>query len=421
MKKIGIIFLVICCWFVTGCVNRKTDEKTITIWSGPSLVGDTELEIPQNEWIIVQLLQDYDNNHQDIEIEYVYFEDEEVMNQAYKGSIGTSEEPDAIVLLSGKYLDDYKGYLYPLNGELSENILDNTIGWENVTDNEGEILGIPVAGVDVTYLSYNKKLIERAGLDYDNNPPLYMERFLEDLAVIKKAGIQPIVTSDEGWNSLHSMIFGKWWVQAHDDDVISMLKEDKVVFSQDEYFIWSFEVARECYENGFINKDFSINEDAITQFINGKAAFYPTSIYVSNIVDALGDDLGVIPIPDYSYDCNYPNMNFGGSSQCIVITQNSSLKEETIALLEWIFNKENSIRMYKIYGAMSGRMDVSVEEMGWKNNDIYECLFELKDTVIAYPELLLPSAQREVYFVYGPEVISGNYTINDFVEKMDEK
>ena len=350
----------------------------------------------------------------------MYFEDENAMYQMIKGSVGSGEEPDIFITLSGRYLENFDGLLLPLNDMLSDDLIETVIGWDTVTDGDGNILGVPAAGCDGTYISYNKELIEKAGLDFENSPPQTMDEMLDAMEKISDAGILPIITSDEGWNSLHSSLFGKWWLQQEDDDIIQRLMSDDVDFEKDKPFLDSFRIANECYEKGYINKDFITNEDSLTQFINGQGAMYISCAYLSSLLEEMGDNQGIIPIPEFSSDCNYPNMNFGGSNQCAVVLNTTKEKEECGNLLNWLFNKNNSIAMQKVYSGLPGRTDITVEDLGWEDHLLQKELPNLQHYTKMYPELFLSPSQTDVYFKYGPEVIAGNMPVEEFARRMNE-
>ena len=420
MKK--ILYLIVLLVFFTGCSVKRDESQdinTLTLWGGYSLVGDAEMELSQEEWVLNRLIRQYEQENTNIKINYVYFEDENLIPQMLKGSIGSAEEPDMIVTLSGRYLENYEGMLLPLNDLLSQNLLNNMIGWESVKDEHGQLMGVPAAGCDGTFIAYNKSLIDKAGLDFENNPPLSKDEFFEDLEILSEAGIIPIVVSDDGWNSLHSTIFGKWWLQQEDDDIFERLMANEVDFEKDLPFLDSFRLANECYEKGYINRDFVTNTDALTQFLNGQGAMYISSAFSSSLLEELGNDLGVIPIPDYSSNCNFQGMSLGGSSQCISVLRSTNLKEECIHFLEWLFQKENSIKMQKVYSGLPGRKDITIENLGWEDKLIYQKLPFLNETAKLYPELILSPAQTEIYFVYGPQAISGNISPEELATKMN--
>lgn len=427
MKKVlsflmAVFFILFCgCESdLSGNAANQEIETTLTVWGGESLVGDSELELPQEDWILVKLLNQYEKENEGVNIDYVYFEDENAMYQMIKGSVGSGEEPDIFITLSGRYLENFDGLLLPLNDMLSDDLIETVIGWDTVTDGDGNILGVPAAGCDGTYISYNKELIEKAGLDFENSPPQTMDEMLDAMEKISDAGILPIITSDEGWNSLHSSLFGKWWLQQEDDDIIQRLMSDDVDFEKDKPFLDSFRIANECYEKGYINKDFITNEDSLTQFINGQGAMYISCAYLSSLLEEMGDNQGIIPIPEFSSDCNYPNMNFGGSNQCAVVLNTTKEKEECGNLLNWLFNKNNSIAMQKVYSGLPGRTDITVEDLGWEDHLLQKELPNLQHYTKMYPELFLSPSQTDVYFKYGPEVIAGNMPVEEFARRMNE-
>ena len=74
--SIAIISILVGCARTEG---KKDDDKTITFWLTSSLVGDEELEMEQKDWVIVQLLEEYMQIHQDVNIDLTYFEDDDLM------------------------------------------------------------------------------------------------------------------------------------------------------------------------------------------------------------------------------------------------------------------------------------------------------------------------------------------------------
>lgn len=427
MKKVLSFFISLVLIVFSGCTSGSptnsqstAKEKTLTFWGSVSLIGDSEFELPQDDWILVKLLKQYEEEHEGVKVNYVYFEDENAMYQMIKGSIGSEDEPDMFITLSGRYMENFEGLLLPLNDMLSKDLLQNTIGWDTVTDKDGNILGVPAGGCDGTYISYNKQLIEEAGLDFENDPPQTIDEMLASMEKISKAGILPVIVSDEGWNSLHSSIFGKWWLQQEDEDIIERLMADEVDFESDEGFLNSYRIANECYEKGYINKDFVTNDAALTQFINGQGAMYISSSYLSSILDEMGDNQGVIPIPDYAPNCNFPGMNFGGSNQCSVVLKTTEEKEECAKLLNWLFQKSNSIEMQKVYSGLPGRTDITAKDLGWEDHILQQKIPDLQSQTKMYPELFLSPAQTEVYFKYGPQAIAGNMTAEELAKRMNE-
>ena len=45
-------------------------------------------------------------------------------------------------------------------------------------------------------------------------------------------------------------------------------------FAEDENFKRTFEIANEIYEKGYVNEDYASPQDALTRFLQGKAAMY---------------------------------------------------------------------------------------------------------------------------------------------------
>lgn len=285
---------------IVSLTSCKSDAKEIEVWIGGSIVGEDELDKPQDSWVIAQLLKKYEDEHA-ISIKLTYFEDEEAMVQLIANNERSNKEvPDFACIYSSEILRDMADTIYPITDYLTDEEKSHILFWETVSKNgkgiagADEILGYPIGGTEVTFIAYNKKVFKNAGIDIESAPPQTYDDFYSMCDVISATGVTPIVASSDGWNELYLQVFSKRWVQYSGNEAITSMSRGEGSFSEDKNLIESLSTANDYYEKGFLNKDYATNDDAITLFSNGQGAMFSCSNYDLNLLrEVMGDNLGV--------------------------------------------------------------------------------------------------------------------------------
>ena len=426
MKKFLSVALCICMVLVmfAGCSEKKEPvTNTINLWSGYCMIAEDELEMEKSEWILTKLVNQYNEMQSDVKIEFTYFDDDDVMLQSLKASVEAGKDiPDIVVIQSGVYLNDVKEIFYPINDYISEEYKNNTRYWETTTF-DGEIYGYPTTGANVSFFAYNKELIHKAGLDFENDPPKTIEEFLSACETIKSAGIVPITAGDYECNDFFSTVVSKWWMQGTSFDEIKQLSSKENSFSADKSFIKSCDIVKNMWDSGYIVDDYVTNEDTISDLTEGKAAMYNSFIFELGILeDTMGDNLGILLTPDLSNDCNYQGLSLGSCNQCMSITNASENKEACANFIEWLLNKENSIELYKKYQGLPIRTDISLQDLGWDKDEHYCKLYPCVENIASYPDYMVVGIGElaDTYYTYGPLMITGEITSTNYAELLDK-
>lgn len=428
MKKniAKLLVLVIAISLFSGCANKNKigDElKTIKLWSGYCMIAEDELEMEKSEWILTKLVDKYNEIQDDIRVEFSYFDDDDVMLQTLKASVAEGKDiPDIVVVQSGVYLEDLKDIFTPINNYLSEDYKSSTRYWETTTFSD-EIYGYPTTGANVTYFAYNKALINQAGLDFENNPPTTVEEFLSACETIKAEGIVPITAGDYECNDFFSTLVSKWWVQDTGIDGIKQHGANKTSFSSDQGFINACSIVQDMWNAGYIINDYVTNEDTISDLADGKAAMYNSFVFELGLLeDAMGENLGILLVPDLSASCINPGLSLGSCNQCMSITRSSNNKEECVRFIEWLLNRENSIELYKKYKGLPIRKDISLKDLGWDENEHYAKLYPCVENIATYPEYMVMGIGdlADTYYTYGPQLITGEISPSRYAELLDQ-
>ena len=403
-----------------GCAPNIT-EKTpiIQLWTGSCMVGEDEFEKEQSEWILSQLIDEYNAAQDKVEVQLTYFDDADMLVQALKAAdLSETDIPDIAVVQSGVYLKDISEIFAPLNGYVTDSFKEKSAYWETTTFDD-IIYGYPTTGVNITYFAYNRDLVSTAGLDFDNNPPKTLAELVSDLETIKNAGIVPITAGDYELNDLFSTAIAKWWFQGSD---LQTIQSDGYRFSTDTGFLEACEIAQDFWKSGYIVDDYITNQDTLGDLINGRAALYNTFIFELGILEeSMGDNLGLFPVPDLSENCAEQGLNLGSCNQCMSILAKSTKKEESVAFIEWLLSKENSVRLYQEYKGMPIRTDVSLADLGWENDKYYAQILPLMDNICTYPDYLIIGANElaDAYYKYGPMMVTCKITPIEYASYLD--
>lgn len=411
---------------LTSC-SKKSDADVINVWVGGSIIGEDEVEESQDTWIIQELLNEYSDTF-DTPIKLTYFEDEEAMVQliANNGRVG-NEVPDIACIYSSEILRDMADVCLPLTNYITDEEKEHIMFWETVTNNgkgidEAEdVFGYPVGGTEVTFIAYNKALFNDVGLDMETNPPKTFEEFESVCEVLKQNNILPIVASDDGWNELYVQLFAKEWMQYVDDTTIISEAKGLLPFSDDLHLLASLQTISDFYSKGYINQDYATNEDATTLFANGKAAMFSCSNYDINLFnDILGDDFGAFLVPGFSGDTVRDEICFGGCNQCLSVFKDSEHKDEAVAIIQWISNKENNIRMAQKFGCFPNRNDIELQEYDSNPSEIVKKIYPLLPYAHCTADYLMPMKVYSEFYRESLSVVIGEMTPEDFVSEMDD-
>lgn len=407
---------------------ENLEPVNLKVWA-VAVTGTDETKKPQNEWVFTGMLREYEKLHKNVKIEFTVIPDQVALHQTIKASAMAKNGPDIVNLWAGTYVSALKEILLPLNDMISAEDLDQIIGWETVTDTltapaeGGKILGYPLGGLEVGIMEYNKKLVAKAGLDFENNPPKTVEEFIAALDTLKKSGTLPIASADMGYNALVSFVFSKWWAQDQGFEQLTACSDGTSKFADSKGFIDTFQHLQDMYKKGYINKDYATLKDAGGLFFNGKAALYPTGNWdIDSACSKLGvENVGILEIPDLSPEVKIPGLLMGGVGQSLCVLNYTEFPEDCVGLLSYLARKENAIKLGKNVSKFPLRRDVTFTDMGYTNNPVFEKVFQMSQRGKTWHEFAMnPEVVNESY-KYGTLAVIGKISPQEMAEKLDAK
>ncbi|BBI33500.1 ABC transporter substrate-binding protein [Cohnella abietis] len=325
--------------------------------------------------------------------------------------------PDVTNLWSGNYTMDLKAFIQPLNSYLQKSDIDSMTGWNAVTENfadEGTIYGIPDGSDGTIGILYNKKMFADAGVDPEQNYPKNANEFLEMLKKLKASGVTPVGTGEDG-DFVYFLDY--WFAQMVGTPGINDIVNGKMDFHNDK-LVEVMKSYLQLYTDGNVKTD-----QHETQFFNGKVAMiFGGFNLVNDARKALGDNLGMFKIPNYSEDALVKNGGIGGTGADFVVSKSSEHPEEAVKFILFLLSKEEQVERFKDgYGKLLNIQNVDATEFTQDPLIIRQQQWASEDSTIFWPDNIYPSELSDYISSLNALVIKSQLDTSDFLSKLDQK
>ena len=397
-------------------------EVNLTAWLTNAVTAD-EQKTSQDNWYITKCIDRFEKENPGTKVEFTIQTDGMQTLQAFKACAAAKNGPDIIDFFAGPNFLSVKEALLPLNDYIPQEDKDALIGWEAVSedmDPTKTIYAYPYPGQSVVGLAYNKELIKSVGLDYENNPPRSVEAFDKDLEKIKAAGLLPF-NSDESQPIILYYLMDYWWSQNTGLTNILAKTNGDAKYAEDQGLLDMLAKYRSYYEKGYINKDAATSADSSNKFLQGKCVFYPFGNWdVDNFNKALGDNFGIICPPSATKEGESKNGAIGGVGAALAVAGYSQNPETAVKFISHMMKKDELIEFYKKYPTVPHRKDITAEDMGKGNDEIFKKMLSWKDDISYWPDNCMSSEAGGVFQKFASQVLVGNITPKELAQKMDE-
>jgi raffinose/stachyose/melibiose transport system substrate-binding protein len=299
------------------------------------------------------MADEYMAEHPNVTIEITVLE-----NEAFKTKLTTvmqsGEPPDIFQSWGGGVMNEYAeaGLLKDITPDLDANGGEwrNTFapGALGVYSYKDLNYGVPW-DMGMIGFWYNKDLFEQAGI---SEPPATWDELLEDVQLLKDAGITPMALGEgDKWPGMHMWAYLVTRLGGKANFEGALLRSGSFT---DEPFVEAGNklnelIALEPFQDGFLGATYG---DEATLMGNGQAAMelmgqWAPAVQKDNSVDKLGigDNLGWFPFPAVEGGAGDPNDAVGGGNG-FGIGKNAS--PEAIDFVKWLTSAENQIRLAEI-------------------------------------------------------------------------
>ncbi len=398
-KGILLPFLALCFLFtILSCsskesVSKTSPKKSLNVWHWMTDRDET----------FVALAKKYESQT-GIKVNIELYAPSEAYSQKVRAAAQGDNLPDMFGVLGEKrdfasfvkagHICDLTPYMEANNLEWKKRFFPKALAVNEF--NEGNsykvkpgIYGAPIDVMTIQML-YNKDLFTELGLDA-NKPPHTWEEFINIGKKISAAGgsasggkvkMQGLVSGwGEVWmidcfaNGLAFNIMGK-------DKVLATIKGE--VPYTDPDWVRVFTLFKEMQDAGLLYNGVvsMINKTAEQLFANGKAVFAFNGSWCVNVYKGMNPDLKYAAFLPPKVSDKYPQSIWGGAGSSLMINAKSKNKEEAIAFLKWLTdkeqqaylaqetrnlpaNKESLTKISPVLAQFSGAMDYSTHPSVW--------------------------------------------------------
>ncbi|WP_052849452.1 extracellular solute-binding protein [Streptomyces avicenniae] len=251
---------------------------TVTFWDTSN---ETEAEVFQ------ALAEAFEDEHEGVTVEYVNVGFDDAQNR-FKNAAAANEAPD-VMRTEVAWVADFAslGYLYPLDGTAAVENQDDFLPtpWAS-TQYDGQTYAVPQV-TDTLALFYNRALLEEAGVEV----PESLDDVVASTDAFDAVGATPLYVRGDDPYWFLPFLYGEG------GDMVDA--EAQRVTIDDEAGVAAFERMQSLVDSGAALTDTSDGwENMMSTFADGEVAMMINGPWaIADATTALGDDLGVAPVP----------------------------------------------------------------------------------------------------------------------------
>ena len=419
MKRLFAILLALTMIVSIAGFAAAEEDKEITVWFSV-WVTNNEKKTAQENWTIMKIARQFEAENPGVKVNMGFQVDQQVAQNKLRAAVLAGEAPDIANVYGFFFVTSMSDIFMDITDMIPAEDLEQISGWATA-EVDGRYMGYPVNVNEACNILYNKEIVAAAGVDLEGEgAPKNAEELWTAMQKIKDSGKEVFISADAGYNPLYVFGFSAWWSQMSGVSRITSDSLAQTKFSEDEGFLKSLQYCADVYENGFVNKDYTTCADANTRFINGEGAFLIGSIIDAAIYDAMGDNLGVFMLPDYSADVANPGYQIGGAGQAACVLKSSKNPELAVQFLSYVSNHDNSIA-YCANQGLSLRRDVTAADLGYENDALYERYIELVASHdFAWNDNSMQGDVANEFYRLSTMATTGQITVEDCAAQLDQ-
>ncbi|WP_240420691.1 ABC transporter substrate-binding protein [Paenibacillus periandrae] len=397
------------------------DPVKIVFWnSGYPTIDANNKTKKREDFYIFQAISRFEKVNPGVTVEVQDVPSNEEMFTKFQTASIAKNGPDLTVLWSGTYMLRFKQFLEPMDSYFKKEERSRITGWEAVAEGfkeDGKIYGVPFSTDGIFALFYNKKILADAGVNPEQKPLKNYNEFVAMLQKVKDKGTTPIGLQMPV-NFWH--IPSYWIAQTVTPAGLGELVQGKRNFS-DPKLAEIMKAWNQLYDKGLAVSDTS--NQARQLFYKGQVAMVLAgNKTITEARKALGDDLGIMKVPDFNEDVQIHDGGVGGVGNAFVVTSYSKNKKESVDFIKFLMSKEEQINKIKSgEGSLTVVKDVNVNEF------IDEPLIRdmqtaaNKPSAIFWPDNIFPSELTSEIASLQSLVFTGKMTTDEFLKKIDKK
>jgi raffinose/stachyose/melibiose transport system substrate-binding protein len=297
-------------------------------------------------------------------------------------------------------------------------------GWEAVNatfDPESpDIYGVPAGSDGVTVVFYNGPLLANAGVDPTTAWPTNIDEFQAMLKIVQDSGVTPLTL--DTYSLVWQVLF--YWIGQTVGGApgIGQLASGERNFSDPEIvnIITRWQEVAQYVVPGAETME---GTEAQQFFLAGETAMITGGFYnIDTMREFLGDDLGMIPIPDFSADAPITGGGIGGPGVAFIVSNYSQVKDAAISFVKFLESEEELLnRANSGEGHLVNLANINATEIYDDPFKVQQQDWAVLPSTIFWPDNVLPAeltteikAQSELAWV-------GSIDAAEFAAAVDAK
>ncbi|MBW7456266.1 ABC transporter substrate-binding protein [Paenibacillus sepulcri] len=406
----------------SGANGDSSKQKVnIVFWNtGYPTVDENNKSKKKEDFYIYQAIKRYETAHPEVSIEVQDVPSGDELFTKFQTAGIAKNGPDMTVIWSGTYMLRFKQFLEPLSGYFTPEEKSRIVGWDAGTEGfkeGGEVYGVPFSTDGTFGLLYNKKILADAGVDLEAHPLKNFNDFEEMLLKIKSKGVTPLGLKDP---DTFYHIPNYWIAQTVGSAGLEDLVSGKKNFS-DPQLVPIIKAWNDMYAKDLVISDQS--DQSLQLFYQGQVAMVAGGNgAIANARKALGDDLGMMKVPDFNDQVLIHDGGVGGVGATFVVTNYSKKKQEAVDFIKFLMSKEEQVNKIESGEAgLSVVKDVDVSQMASEPLILEQQEWANEPSTIFWPDNVYPAELTSEISSLQSLAMTGKMTAEEFMGKIDQK
>ncbi len=322
--------------YTVGCGSDEEsgepgDPVTLTIWNSGYFSDGGKEVWDQIDSAFEKANPDIKIQHEGIPYENLYVK--------LRGTIAARRGPDLVTLFPGAFAGDYRDGFTPLDEFITDEQRDENPLWKTSQSPDGKTYAVPVS-VYGYFLTFNKELFEKAGLDPEA-PPTTDQELFDACSALREAGIEPLAA---GWRDGYLL---EWYLFVYGGQLLSPEDTERWMSldlpASNPAFKGALDFVSGLEERGCFKKDAATAslEGARDQFGKGQVAMaLETTGNLGLFREQLGDEKVGVTLPPKLASSPWPEMTDTGANVGFGVTSWSDHPEEAWKYIAFVASRE---------------------------------------------------------------------------------
>ena len=376
--------------------------------------------LPKEEWYIYKAMARFEAKNPGVTIELTYQPGENSIEMLTAAAM-SKQGPDIVSMWGGAGLVSMKDSFLVLNDYFTpEEIAAIPIQAWQLQGVGDKYYGAPITS-DTTAIFYNKSIFKNAGIDPVKDYDGTYDGLLALCEKFKNAGITPLIAgASDGWglSFIEGSLFASQFAPGDAKKTILEIMAGEKNFATTPEMVAAFQAEQDLYTKyGYYNDDApTITQgEGSTLFLSGQGAMTPTGAgTLASYRKALGEDLGILPMPSLKADSPGFGVTIGAiGANAIAATNYGKHPIESTNFIRFMRTYEEE-REFVI--ATGGLPTVIGDYTGLGDPILKE--FNITN-IVDYMDSLMPPNVYGAWWKSEAVMLSGQMSVLELLESMD--